>query len=974
MTNRIRLLSFVFLLLLPLAMQAQDVEYTITGTLIDERTEDPLTGANISVEGTTIGTSADVDGNFEFTANLEPGTYNLRISFVGYRTINQEVELGNEQDVDLGTIALDQDIIGQEEIVVTGASALTEKRQLGNTISTVSADELEASGALSVDRALSGKISGATIQQNSGNPAGGMSVRLRGTGTLLGSADPLYIIDGVIVNNDSPELLSLGGYSQNRMVDINPNDIERIEVVKGAAAAALYGSRANNGVVQIFTKKGESGEPKITYSTKFNRDNVRETLKVNESPVDAAGNEVERFDHQDYIFRTAYGTEQNLSISGGTESTRYYASGGFYSNQGVTEGSKYNRANGRLNLDQELNDWASLTFNTTYTYSDTDEVPNGGLNDNYGVLTGFIFGPNTYDPRPDPETNEYPTDGILVNPVEAIDKYEVKQNVSRVLTNASLNLVPTDKISIDYTLGLDSYSQNSTFYIPVGTTAPGLGQGFSRRGERTNLQLNNDLNLRYATNLSADLESTTLIGGTMQYEDVETVGIQARELSPFVETVSGGADYDAPGESRSELVVYGIFGQETLGWKDKLFATVAGRFDASSSFGADERWQFYPKVSGSYLISEEDFWQNSSLGDYVSSLKFRASLGESGGLTAIGAYDRFTRFSPTSVSGQTALLPSSNRGAINIKPERQRELELGIDASFFEDRMSVEFSWYDQQTTDLLLNRSIAPTTGYSSQLGNFGELTNRGIELLVKAVPVNSRNLQWTTSFNYSRNENEVDGLEEDVLQLPDSFGGFVAAVNGEPLGAFYGAGFERDDDGNIQYDDNDLPIASEAKVIGDANADFTGSFINELQIGKHWNIRAQMDFSYGNEVLNFTRRLAAIPVFGTLHDPYGRELEGDLPEGYSQRVSGIFENWVEDASYLKLRELSVSRTIFTEFAGLESLRLRLSGRNLFSIDSYSGYDPEINTAGQRTAVRGFDFVEVPIPRSVQFSLTANF
>lgn len=965
---------FVSLLLLPFIIQAQEVKYSISGTLTDERTGEPLAGANISFENTTIGTSADADGSFELTAQLEPGTYNLRITFIGYRRVEREVNLADEQEVALGAIELSQDVIGSEEVVITGASALTEKRQLGNAISTVSADEIESSGALSVDRALSGKIAGAVVQQNSGNPAGGMSVRLRGTGTLLGSADPLYIIDGVIVNNDSPELLSLGGYSQNRLVDINPNDIERIEVVKGAAAAALYGSRANNGVVQIFTKKGQAGEPRITYSTKFNRDNVRKTLKVNEAPIDGDGNSVERYDFQDYIFRTAYGSEQNLSISGGNESTRYFVSGAYYKNEGITEGSSYSRANGRLNLDQELTDWISLSLGTTYSFSNSDEIPNGGLNDNYGVLTGFIFGPNTYDPRPDPETNQYPASGVLVNPVEAIDKYDINQRVNRILSNASLSLIPTTGLSVDYTLGLDSYSQNSTFYIPVGTTAPGLSQGFSRRAERENLQLNNDLNISYATNITADLESTTRIGATMQYENSSTVGIQARELSPFVETVSGGADYDAPGESRSEFVVYGVFGQETLGWLDKVFITAAGRFDASSSFGADERWQFYPKISGSYVVSEENFWQNSALADYVNSFKLRASLGESGGLTAIGAYDRFTRFSPTSVNGQTALLPSNNRGAVNIKPERQQELEVGVDANFFNDRMTIKFSWYDQHTTDLLLNRSISPTTGYGSQLGNFGELTNRGIEVLVRGLPVNKRNLQWTTSLTYSQNKNEVNGLEEDVLQLPDSFGGFVAAVNGEPLGVFYGAGFQRDSDGKIEYDDDGLPLRSEAKVIGDPNPDFTGSFINELQIGRNWNVRAQLDFSYGNEVLNFTRRLAAIPVFGTLHDPYGRELEGELPAGYSSRVSGIFEKWVEDGSYLKLREISVSRTFFTTFAGLESLRLRLSGRNLFSLDSYSGYDPEINVGGQRTAVRGFDFVEVPIPRSVQFSLTANF
>jgi TonB-dependent SusC/RagA subfamily outer membrane receptor len=289
-----KLLSFLALLCLPTLAFAQTGTYEISGTVIDSRTAETLIGANVNFEGTTLGTSTDADGNFEFTATLEQGDYTLLVSFLGYSLRRVPVTLGDSRSVNLGSIELEQDILGSEEVVITGASALTSKRQLGNTISTLDVEDLELTGASSLDRALSGKIAGALVQQNSGNPAGGISIRLRGTGTLLGSADPLYIVDGVIMNNDSPELLSLGGYSQNRLVDLNPNDIERIEVVKGAAAAALYGSRANNGVVQIFTKRGRSGEPRISYSSKFSIENVRKTLDVNSVPFNASGDPVER--------------------------------------------------------------------------------------------------------------------------------------------------------------------------------------------------------------------------------------------------------------------------------------------------------------------------------------------------------------------------------------------------------------------------------------------------------------------------------------------------------------------------------------------------------------------------------------------------------------------------------------------------------------------------------------------------------
>ncbi|PAU94126.1 hypothetical protein CK503_07895 [Aliifodinibius salipaludis] len=584
MTNRIRLLSFVCLLLLPFSLQAQDVEYTVTGTLIDQRTEDPLTGANVSIENTTIGTSADADGTFELTARVEPGTYNLRITFIGYRTVEREVEFGDEQEIALGTIALQQDVIGADEVVVTGASVLTEKRQLGNSISTVSADELASTGVTEIDAGLSGKIAGALVQQNSGDPAGGISVRLRGTGTLLGSASPLYIVDGVIVNNDSPELVDVGGTSTNRLADLNPEDIDRIEVVKGAAAAALYGSRANNGVVQIFTKQGKSGTPSITIKSTVNVDKVRKTLDVNMAQnengdyLDNSGNVMsgKRYDFQDYIFRTAVGTNQFLSISGGANDTRYYISGSHKNNEGIVDGSNYQRSTARLNLDQVLTNWANLSTSLSYSHSNNQQIPNGGLNASYGALTGFIFGPNTVNPEPDPQTGEYPNNTNLANPLEVIDTYDFQNEVNRVIGSAKLSLTPHEGLSIDHTLGLDTYSQVGTAFIPPGTSAPGLSTGFGRRSERAFFQLNNDLRISYQTDIKPWLNSSTLFGGTLQYENVETIGLEAQQFSIGSRVVSGGANFEQPGEFRSETVIYGIFGQQTFGYKDRLFVTEAG--------------------------------------------------------------------------------------------------------------------------------------------------------------------------------------------------------------------------------------------------------------------------------------------------------------------------------------------------------------------------------------------------------------
>ncbi|MGF1670627.1 MAG: carboxypeptidase-like regulatory domain-containing protein, partial [Balneolaceae bacterium] len=423
----------------------------ISGKIIDSQTGEPLPGTNIGIANTVLGTSTDADGNFQLTATLQPNDYRFRITFIGYSSRVITVTLSDELNVDVGDIELRPDIIGSDEIVVTGASGAVSKQQLGNAISTVNFEAIQSSGATQIDQALSGKIAGALVQQNSGDPAGGISIRLRGPSSLLGSADPLYIIDGVIVNNDSPELIDIGGNAQNRLVDINPNDIERIEVVKGAAAAALFGSRANNGVVQIFTKRGQAGKPKLTYNSNLQINNIRKKIPVNMARVNNNGTpnpDIQRFDFQDFIFRTAVGTEQSLSISGGSEDTRYFISGSFFSNEGIVRGNDFERITARLNLDQTLTNWATLSIGLNYTNTSSNEVPNGGLNSSFGALTGFIFGPNTFDPRPDPETGEFPQNSILANPVEAIERYDFSQEINRIVGNAKLTILPADNVSV----------------------------------------------------------------------------------------------------------------------------------------------------------------------------------------------------------------------------------------------------------------------------------------------------------------------------------------------------------------------------------------------------------------------------------------------------------------------------------------------------------------------------------------------
>ena len=981
--------------------------YTISGQVLDATNDEPLPGANVQIVGTTYGTAATRDGRFTFEARLEPGKYRVRVSFVGFETVTRPVDLGDQQRVTLDPVRLNISASRVEEVVVTGQASPTRRKELGNAISSIDAAELQETPKSSALQSLQGKLAGVRIQQSSGDPAGGTDIRLRGTGTVLGAAGPLIVLDGVIISNDSPELIQIGGTTQNRLLDINPNDIARIEVVKGAAAAALYGSRANNGVMQIFTKTGKAGETRVTYSTRVETQAIRNTLDVNMAQndqgqfLDNGGNPLpegqRRWDYQDFIFDRAYGTEQYLSVSGSSGDTRFFTSGGYFGTQGIVDESNFRRYNGTARLEHTLNDWVNVTAGARYAFSESADVPNGGLNSLYGAMTGFIFGPNTTDPRKN-DLGEFPDIGTFSNPLEVQNRFDFGQETSRFIGDLQVNMAPVDGLSIDYVIGLDTYEQTGTAFIPRGVGTNGFETGFSRRAELSNLQYNSDLNIRYETTIAEGVRSTSLIGGTVQYSSQETFNAQSQDLPPIAETVGGGTSSREFGEFRSPLTVYGVFGQQSFGVADRLFVTGALRLDASSSFGEDDRWQLYPKVSASYVLSEYDFWGD-ALGSVVPSFKLRGSVGWSGGLTSIGAFDRFTVYNSQPFAGNPGLQPSDQRGAEGVVPERQREIELGTDLSLFSERVALEFTYYNQQTNDLLLTQSLAPTTGFDTRLGNVGTVENNGIELRVRGVALDRENFRWVSTATYSRNRNEVSGIpgETGRVVIPSSFGVSVAE-NGEPIGSFFGGAFKRnengrvvDTDGNVMREDDDgywrpanctagesgcsgIPArAAEDQIIGTPQPDFSLAWINQFQIGDNLRLRFQLDGEFGQDVFNFTRRIGAFPPFGTLED-YERELEGDLPDGYGFGVFNIFENWIEDGSYVKLREVAINYTIRPSGLPFQSVQFSAAGRNLFSIDDYSGYDPEINIGGQRTGVRGFDFVVPPVPRTFSLGATLTF
>ena len=989
--NRFMKGTFTSFLLCILAMfysafaHGQTEQYSFTGNITDRSTGAPVPGASVFIDNTSYGGVTDFDGKYSFRASLAPGEYFLATSYLGYSTQRTSISLGTGTDINTD-ITLQEDLLSLDEVVVTGTTVGVNKRTLGNAISSVNADELVNNGATAVDQAIAGKITGALVQQNSGDPAGGISIRLRGPSTVLGSSDPLYIVDGIIISNSSNELIDLGGNAQNRLADLNPNDIERIEIIKGAAAAAIYGSRASNGVVQIFTKKGKSGEPRFNFSTNVKVNELRKKIDYNtvplawEDPFDRenlATISATRYDLQDKFFSSAFGIENYLSVNGGDDKTSYFISASHLDNEGIIKNTDFKRVGFKANITKKAFNWLAINAGLNYVRSTSSDIPNGGINSAYGAITGFVFSDNSINPEPN-ESGVYPVTSLLVprtNPLEAVNRFDFGQKVNRVITSIGLDAAITEHLSANYKLGIDYFNQSATAFIPINNTSPN-GNGFGRRSDINNFQYNSDLNLSYKFDINEDINSTTTLGGSWQYEEFDRIGISADGLPPIVETAESGSIL-AQGEGRSQISYWGSFLQQSFSFKDKLYINGALRVDGASTFGEDERNQLYAKASLSYVLSEEPFW-SATFGDVFPTFKLRGSWGQAGNLTALSAFQRFTLLTPSAINGSPSLIPSTQQGDLDIAPERQDEIELGFDAGFLNNRLGIEFTYYKQKVTDLLLPRELAPSTGFSSRLENVGNLENTGLELLLKAAAVSTNDFSWDITATYSKNENEVTSVAGGgQFALAGSFSTNYV-IEGEPLGVFYRQFYAREPDGSISLDENGYPFAGttedgeSSKVIGDPNPEWFGSLINEFSY-KDFKLRIQFDAVQGYDVFNWNRRLLDNVIFGGGSN-VGEELQGNRPKGYGSAQAGIFEEFIEDGSFVKLRELALSYNLRSPFKYVENLQISLIGRNLISWDDYSGWDPEINSAGQSNGVRGFDFAGVPIPRTYQLGLSVNF
>ncbi|MBD2723949.1 SusC/RagA family TonB-linked outer membrane protein [Hymenobacter armeniacus] len=1051
-------LLLCLLLAVPVLAQTASQRYTLRGRVTDAAGLG-LPGATVLLNGTTFGASSDADGAYSVSATVPPGSYTLTISLIGYKSESRPLRLGTDETVTTD-VALSEAQQKLDEVVVVGSTVTVNRRELGNAISTIKGSELTQSGSGAVLNSLQGKVPGAQITQNSGDPAGSMSVRLRGIHTLAGSSDPLYVIDGVIISNASTNVsqlalandIGVANAGQNRLADLNPNDIASINVVNGSAAAAIYGSRAANGVVLITTKRGAAGGVKVSAFTSFTVNELRKSVPVNTygkqfgfaglrlytiggisagqiaanpgttttsitranvaTPLASNLVDVTRYNYFDQIFRTGYGTDDGVSLSGGSERTQYYVSLNYLKNQGIIKGTDFTRYNLRARVEQRLTGWAKLSAGLSYINSFSNEKANGNVF--YSPINSVNITNNIYDiTQRDANGNLLAVEPTRVNPLSTIEDMKFTQGVNRTISDVQVNLTPFKGFSLDYVFGVDAFSQAGQGYIrpypyqaAAGLPAARYPFGYASNANNVAVQLNSDINAGYDYDFSETLKLSLRAGYNYQFSQQDLTATQGQNLAPFITTVSGASNTTVTSQyNLDRYSLSGYYGQATLGYRNLAFVTAAVRSDRASKFSPSQTNQIYPKISGSLVVSDMSFWQNSTYGQAFNTLKLRASYGESGNLVILPTYGRFYAFNPVGFLGRNTLTPSTQLANPDVKPERNSETEVGADLGFLKDRISLGATYYYQKITDLLLSRNLAPSSGGATIFNNVGSMENRGLELQLTVVPVKTENFTWDVTALYNRNRNKVLDLpgsngNTQAISIDNAAGAPVYLLAGQPAGVFYGSGYARDANGNLLLTPQGFPqdertsgqavgavgftpsrtadgqpsyaagTAIANVIIGDPNPKWTGSLSSNLTY-KKLSLHLLLDAVQGNSVFNADKRTRQGVGLGDLAE---KELRGELPRGYIFAIYNTQEFRVDDGSFVKLREAALSYGLPTFTKLISSLNLSLIGRNLISWDNYNGFDPETSAGGSNDLLRAIDFGNVPIPRTYQIKLSATF
>jgi TonB-linked SusC/RagA family outer membrane protein len=995
---RKRLLKMVALLCALLWGVLAIAQTTVTGKVITQK-GDPLANVNIQLKGANVGTATGEDGSFSLTLPAGNNRY-LIFTLVGY--LPQTILVGSESS---GlSIELKEDISNLEQVVVTGLATKIKRSNLANAVTSINAKELTGTTQVqTTDGALYGKISGATIRQNGGAPGGGMSIQLRGISTIQGSnSNPLVIIDGVYLNNDFQRngratVTGAGASNQddgsNRLSDINPAEIENIEVLKGPSAAAIYGTRANNGVIIITTKKGVTGKTKISFNQDIGWGNALRMVGTDDWTVDKINfffpasrrqQEIDRLntatangtitDFEELFYgNTATLSNTRLSVSGGNEKTKFYVNGGLTNEDGIVRRTGFKRYSIRANLDHRISKNLSIGINTNYLKTTTDRGFTGNQN-NTGASIGYntAYIPNYFDLRPDPVTGRYPDvdyGGPRENPLAVTDKATNTSDVNRFIMAGNLDwrIFQTQKSTLRAVLngGVD-YVQNTTMVhmpedLQFQRAQANPGDVIHGKIEATNT--NFQAALVFNTEVK-DIGLTTQAGLVrLDFED-NTLFVRGRGLAPGQTNVLQATIQGIDQQFFRRVEEAGIFVQQEANWEDKIIATVGMRWDKSTNNGDYQKYYGFPKASLALNLTKMGLFENSSV---VTLLKPRIAYGEAAGPVPFGT--TFTSLASTNIGGLLGSTPSTFVGNSQIEPESANELEFGLDAGFFNNRLQVEATYYIKRTQNNLQNLVLSPTSGFTNTTSNEAELENKGIELGLSGVILQKKNLRWFSRLLWWKN---------DVITTYLGVPAYNTGAFGTALGTFA-----------IRQGISPLTIVGTPATTTGVNGftvwgvnqpDFTTSWMNTLNLPGNFELSFLMEYRKGGKNINLTSFLT--DGGGTTKGWFDDDNKDGIPNG-RQRPPEPYNNagrWVQDATFFKLREAglyyNVPKNLTTKwFNGIvEKVRLGASGNNILLVTDYEGYDPETSTFGATPLANNVDISPYPTTRRIFFHINIDF
>ncbi|MFW5760089.1 MAG: SusC/RagA family TonB-linked outer membrane protein [Cyclobacteriaceae bacterium] len=993
----------------------------ITGKVTSFEEGEGLPGVNVLEKGTSNGTVTNVNGQFNLTVN-EGAT--LVFSSVGYT--QEEVEVGSKSVIDL---AMTQDIQQLQELVVVGYG--TQKRaDITGSISRVTEKEIENIPVTAIDAMLQGKVAGVQVVQNSGAPGAANFVRIRGSNSLFGENRPLYVVDGVPMNEVTTNVLNSGGQLTTGNNDINPNDIESIEILKDASATAIYGSRGSNGVILITTKRGKSGDAKVEFNmytgvqevwrkldvlnasqyedlivesltneNQFRADNGQSPLSIPDEIRDSGINT----NWQDEIFRTAPISNYNLSITGGNEKTKYFTSVGYFDQKGTVKGQEFDRVNGRINIDQEVNEKFSLGSNLTLSYSRNDRIFSD-FDGRNPIGAALIARPNlpVYN-----EDGSFSQDNLTqnFNPVKLTQDIPFTSTQKRVIGNVFAEYALFDNLVLRTTWGIDNLSDRQERFIPNNFVGIANAEAASSTYEELVWVI--ETTATYNKILNDNNDISIMIGNTLQQSEeyfLSAGGSQAG--SNIIRTVNSISVPDLPGNRVSQWGLASYFGRLTYNFREKLLFTGTLRADGSSRFGEENRWGIFPSASVGYRLSKESFMQDIN---FINDIKFRASYGVIGNQEFNNDFPGRARYNTGDNYFGLPGVSIANIPNPNLQWESTSQTNIGVDITLFDNRVNLTADVYEKLTSDLIYQLNVPFTTGFfAAEFFNLGEVENRGIDLSFNTINLKGA-FNWTSNFNINFNRNKIKSLPNFDPENPTASDFFIEQEGGfdtdgtrsvfrvgEPVGSFYGWMVDRIDPqtGGVTYVDtnNDGELGLDDRtVFGNAQPLHTGGFTNNFAY-KDFYLNIFMQWSYGNEVYNQTQAVlqqmqgynnqstnvlnrwqqpgdqTQVPI-ATFNDVTDRFVPG-------ANNTEISDRFLEDGSFLRVKDITLGYNlpnILTNNINISNVRIYGSVRNAFTFTNYTGFDPESQNTAAITSI-GIDYLTQPVPRTYIFGVDIQF